>query len=300
MSSANLTVENINFKYDSNDDWALHVDKLNLTTGVVTCIVGPNGSGKSTLLRIASGILKPSAGTVTLDDNDIHSMSRRTIARTMGYLPQESPTLYDYTVDDVIQMGRYAHQKGLVAVNSNDADIVSAAIKTVGLAKYHNRILSHLSGGERRRALIASVLAQQPQLMLLDEPTSGLDIHHASGIFKLLSSLAQAGPGIVIVTHDINLASLFCDRIIILKNGAIKADGTPNEIITTDIMQSLYGHEILIQQHPEIDRPVVLPATGSKRERAVPPAPDPTRERAVPPALGLCDSCTPRRANNET
>ena len=269
MISANLTVENINFKYDSNDDWALHVDKLNLTTSVVTCIVGPNGSGKSTLLRIAAGILKPSDGTVTLDGNELHSMSRRTVARTMGYLPQESPTLYDYTVDDVIQMGRYAHQKGLVAVNSNDADIVSAAIKTVGLTKYHNRILSHLSGGERRRALIASVLAQQPQLMLLDEPTSGLDLHHASGIFKLLSSLAQDGPGIVIVTHDINLASLFCDRIIILKNGAIKADGTPNKIITTDIMQSLYGKDILVQQHPTVDRPIIIPAISGVSENRV-------------------------------
>ena len=272
MSSTNLTIENISFGYDSKDDWTLQVNKLNFTPGVMTCIVGPNGSGKSTLLRIAAGILIPNKGIVKLNNKNIDSMPRRTIAKTMGYLPQESPTLYDYTVGDVIQMGRYAHQQGLVAVNSDDAEIVNNAIEKVALKKYRQRILSHLSGGERRRALIASVLAQQPQLMLLDEPTSGLDIHHASGIFKLLSSLAKNGPGIVVVTHDINLASLFCDRIIILKNGEIKADGTPNKIITTDIMQSLYGHEILVQQHPETDRPVVLPATGSKRECAVPPA----------------------------
>lgn len=263
MNSTNITLENIIFYYNSNDDWKLSVNKLDIISGVMTCIVGPNGSGKSTLLRIAAGILIPVKGTVSLNTNNINSMPRRTIARTMGYLPQESPTLYDYTVDDVIQMGRYAHQKGLVAVNSDDADIVNAAIKTVGLEKYRQRILSHLSGGERRRALIASVLAQQPQLMLLDEPTSGLDVHHASGIFKLLSSLAKDGPGIVVVTHDINLASLFCDRIIIINNGSIKADGTPTEIITNDIMQSLYGKDILVQQHPEIDRPIILPAIST-------------------------------------
>ncbi len=264
MSSANLSIENMKFDYGSNDGWQLAVNKLSFTPGVMTCIVGPNGSGKSTLLRIAAAILKPDKGTVTLDDNDIATMPRKTIARVMGYLPQESSTLYDYTVGDVIQMGRYAHQQGLVALNSDDIKAVDDAIKTVGLEKYRQRILSHLSGGERRRALIASVLAQQPQLMLLDEPTSGLDIHHASSIFRLLASLSRNGPGIVVVTHDINLASLFCDHIIIIHDGKIKASGSPNEIITTDIMQSLYGNEILVQKHPAADRPVVLPAMGAR------------------------------------
>lgn len=262
MSNANLSIENIKFDYGSNDDWQLQVDKLSFIPGKMTCIVGPNGSGKSTLLRIAAGILKPESGIVILDNNDIKSMPRKTIAKIMGYLPQESPTLYDYTVGDVIQMGRYAHQQGLVALNSEDLKAVDDAIITVGLEKYRQRILSHLSGGERRRALIASVLAQQPQLMLLDEPTSGLDIHHASSIFRLLATLSKNGPGILVVTHDINLASLFCDRIIIIHDGKIKATGTPNKIITTDIMQSLYGKEILVQRHPEADRPIVLPAVG--------------------------------------
>lgn len=259
MSSALLTIKDINFSYETSDGWQLLIDELQFMPGQMTGIVGPNGSGKSTLLRIAAGIVIPDTGSVYLDDILLKDLSRRELALKMGYLPQESVALYDYTVTEVVQMGRYAHQSGFAGISAADNQAVANALAVVELEGYKHKMLSHLSGGERRRALIASVLAQQPDLMLLDEPTSGLDINHAAGIFRLLASLSKTGPGIVVVTHDINLAALFCDRLIVVNNGKIFAEGIPENIITEKMMNDLYNNEVLVIPHPQINRPMTLP-----------------------------------------
>lgn len=262
MSEGLVQLRGVSFRYGEGESWGLSLDEMGFEAPGFSCVTGPNGSGKSTLLRIAAGILAPLTGSVALEGQALSDMSRRAIARVMGYLPQETPMLYDYTVEDVVQMGRYAHLHGLGAPDGSDRRAVDRALETVSLSQYRHRMLSNLSGGERRRVLIASVLAQEPRVLLLDEPTSGLDVHHAADIFRLLAGLAADGLGIVTVTHNINLASLFGDRIVILAQGAVRADGHPREVITPEVMRALYGDELLVQRHPDVDRPMVLPGVG--------------------------------------
>jgi iron complex transport system ATP-binding protein len=254
-----LSVHDIQFSYEEGP-WKLTVPSLTLERASCVGILGPNGSGKSTLLRLTAGILTPAAGRVTLDGSDLTLIKRRELARRIGYLPQETPMLFDYTVTDVVRMGRYPHLQGIGLFSAEDQTAVETALQTVGLTELASRPLSHLSGGERRRALIASVLAQDPELMLLDEPTSGLDIHHAAEVFHVVRALADRGIGIMLVTHDLNLVSLFCDRLLLMRGGARFAEGAPSEVLSAENICALYGKDFLIQKHPlHTDRPMVLP-----------------------------------------
>ena len=268
MSEAALRIESVRFSY-ADGTWDLSISDLRFGRERVTCIVGPNGSGKSTLLRIAAGILTPSEGVVKLRDRPLASMRRRTVARSLAFLPQETPSLFDYTVEEVAQMGRFAHGQGLGALSQRDLAATERALAAVDMAGMRKRPLSHLSGGERRRALIASVLAQEPDILLLDEPTAALDIHHAAAVMRLLSGFEADGPSVVIVTHDINLAALFGARLLLLANGRIRADGTPAEVVRADIMQQAYGEDILVREHPETGGPMIMARRQDTRERSV-------------------------------
>lgn len=238
--------------------WDLNVSGLRLGQERVTCIVGPNGSGKSTLLRLAAGILAPAQGTVTFGGARLSRMPRRTIARHIGYLPQESPPLFDYSVEMVVEMGRYAHVGWTGALSVQDRHIVSQALQAMEMTALRNRQLSHLSGGERRRALIAAALTQEPNILLLDEPTASLDIHHAAAVMRLLSGPGTGGRAVVVVTHDINLAALFADRILMIMNGRIAADGTPCRVLRPEVMQKAYGNAVRVWEHPETGGPVLV------------------------------------------
>ncbi|MBL7114684.1 MAG: ABC transporter ATP-binding protein [Kiritimatiellae bacterium] len=252
-------MHNIQFSYDDGP-WELNVDSFTLEKTSCVGILGPNGSGKSTLLRLAAGILNPVAGHITLKGSNLTHLKRRDVARSIGYLPQESPMLFDYTVDEVVRMGRYPHLQGMGLFSVEDQNAVQSALRTVGLEKLASRPLSHLSGGERRRALIASVLAQDPELMLLDEPTSGLDIHHAAEVFHVVRSLANRGIGILLVTHDLNLVSLFCDQLILMREGGRFVEGAPSKVLSEKNVTALYGKDFLVQSHPHHTQcPMVLP-----------------------------------------
>jgi iron complex transport system ATP-binding protein len=258
-----LRLDRVRFAYP-DAAWALRVEAFALQPGTCTGVVGPNGSGKSTLLKLAAGVLTPDAGDVRIDGVPLASLRRREIALRLGYLPQEAPALYDFTVGEVAAMGRYAHQGGgLGLATARDAEAVADALRAVALDGLVDRPLSHLSGGERRRALIASVLAQEPRAVLLDEPTAGLDPHHAAALFRLLHRLSTTGLGVLIVTHDLNLASLFCHRLVMVDRGAVACEGSPREVLTPEALRALYGDELLVRDHPQCaDRPVVLPAAG--------------------------------------
>jgi iron complex transport system ATP-binding protein len=267
MQAASLELDGIRFRY-GDGSWDLDVPCLAFGARSLTGIVGPNGAGKSSLLRIAAGVLAPDAGRVTLQGRPMADLRRREIARVLAYLPQDTPSLYDYTVEDVVAMGRYPHLRGLGVAGPGDLAAVSRALDTVGMRDFRRRPLSHLSGGERRRALIASVLAQEPHVLLLDEPTSGLDLHHASDIMRRLARLADGGLGVVLVTHDINLASLFCGRIVLLHRGRVHADGRPQEVIRQDAMASVYGDAVFVGPHPLAGRPMVLPVLAPEADAA--------------------------------
>lgn len=265
MNKTLIHFNGISFTYGENG-WNLSIPDLMLGQERITCIVGPNGSGKSTLLRLAAGILSPPEGEILLGDTSLAGMSRRSIARRIGFLPQETPPLFDYTVRMVTTMGRYPHSDWIGTLTDTDRQAISTALNAVEMDELQNRALSHLSGGERRRAMIAAVLAQQPQLMLLDEPTASLDIHHAAAVMRLVAGFENNnGPKVVLVTHDINLAALFADRLIILRSGKIAADGTPAKVITQEIMEQTYGEDLLVRSHPEGGAPMVVARRTANR-----------------------------------
>jgi iron complex transport system ATP-binding protein len=253
-----LQLSNIWHLYPESS-WKLSIASLAVPSGHVLGIIGPNGSGKTTLLRIAAGILKPNKGTVQINGENISQIKRRIIARTIGYLPQYLTNEYDYTVEELAYMGRYPHLHGWGTMGSHDLTIIQESLEITGMDSLRDRRLSHLSGGERKRAFLASVLAQKPKILLLDEPSSALDIHSGIRFFRLLQKLSSEGIGIAVVTHDLNLASLFSDSILLLHNGKCLSQGQPNKILTNEIIQRVYGSDILIGKHPENDRPTFIP-----------------------------------------
>lgn len=260
-----IELQNIRHSFVGSE-WEMNIPNLTLNANEILGIVGPNGSGKSTLLRIAAAILLPKQGEVKLLQNNIHKMDRRSIARHLGYLPQELTSEYDYTVEDIVSMGRYAHTKGFGRLDQSDRQVIQESLKLTATEPLKNRRLSRLSGGEKKRAFLASVLAQHPQLLLLDEPTSALDVHHQVRFFRLLKNLSQKGMGVTVVTHDLNFASLFCDRLLLLKDGQCLALGSAMEVLSEKNIISVYGKELLLIDHPEIDRPTLLPRFPQKQE----------------------------------
>ncbi|MCK4337873.1 MAG: ABC transporter ATP-binding protein [Candidatus Aminicenantes bacterium] len=248
-----------------DSEWELSLSGLTIIPGEVVGIIGPNGSGKSTLLRIAAGVLSPIKGDVYLAGSDLKQMDRRTIARYMGYLPQELISVYDYTVEDIVRMGRYPYIKGFGAFKEPDQRAVIRSLERTDLTEFKHRRLSSLSGGEKKRVFLASVLAQEPDILLLDEPTSALDIHRQVYFFRLLRELASDGLGIGVVTHDLNMASLFSDRLILLFEGKCFRSGTPGEVLDSSVLKKVYGDGLLLNRHPESHRPAVLPRIGPEK-----------------------------------
>ena len=246
--------------------WALKISSLEILPGEIFCIIGPNGSGKSTLLRIASGVLEPQEGTIQLEGKNIFVLKRRSVARSLGYLPQETVSLYDFTVEEIVKMGRYPHTRGFGTLEKDDRAVVQECLDLTGMTPLRGRVLSRLSGGEKKRAFLASVLAQKPRILLLDEPTSALDIHHQVQFFRLLQRLSRDGMGVAVVTHNINLASLFCDRMMVLSEGEPVVTGPPAEVLKASTVRSVYGDDILLGSHPETGRPTILPKLLSEKK----------------------------------
>jgi len=264
VSKPFLQVKDVRYRYGESS-WELNIPRFSVTAREIVAILGPNSSGKSTLLRIAAGILRPRRGEVILEGSEIGRMDRRWIARRLGYLPQNVASQFDYTVGEVVRMGRYPHLSGLGTLGDSDLEAVDRSLHRTATEAFRERRLSHLSGGERQRVFLASVLAQEPRVLLLDEPASSLDIHHQARLFLLLQDLARGGMGVCVVTHDLNLASLHCDRLLLLADGHPVAEGAPSEVLREELLRSVYGPELLLERHPRSGCPVVLPA-GERHE----------------------------------
>jgi len=261
MTDGVLTLDGIEHRY-GEDGWRLHAISLAVDEGNVLGIIGPNGSGKSTLLRIGAGVLQPAAGAVRLRGRALAGLSRREVARELGYLPQAVSSAFDYTVEEVVAMGRFPHLHGAGFLAQSDLDAVERCLRETAVEPYRGRCLSSLSGGERQRVFLASVLAQEPRALLLDEPTTALDLHHQTRFFALLRRLAAQGMGVAVVTHDVNLASLYCDRLALLREGRLVELGAPADVLTEAVLRATYGDEVLLERHPTSGRPIVLPAGG--------------------------------------
>jgi iron complex transport system ATP-binding protein len=262
-----LEVSDADFRY-ANSDCGINGVSLQLQPGQMTGLIGPNGAGKSTLMQIAAGLLTASNGSVRIKDQDISSMSRRQIAKHLGYQPQMTDAgIFDHTVHEVVSLGRYAHTEGLGFLVANDLKIIEEAMVQTDTLGFRKRRLTELSGGERQRVLLASVLVQQPEILLLDEPGTGLDIHHQSSLFTMLREQAKDGMAVAVVTHDLNLASMFCDKVVLMAEGKIVAQGNVESVIQQDILQKVYGNSILVDKHPILDRPAVftMPIEGGAK-----------------------------------
>ena len=233
-----LTINKLSFNYTGIQ--VLKDVELELGLGEILSIVGPNGSGKSTLLKCINRILKTTQNTVLIDGKDTSKLNLKELSKIMGYVPQSSTSTFPFTVFDVVLMGRkpYIHWN----LSEQDNEIVAEMLDFLGIGELAMRHFNELSGGEQQKVIVARALAQQPQILLLDEPTSSLDIKHQLEILCMLRSLTQSKERSVIVTmHDLNLASRFSDRMIMLKQGKIFAGGTPELVLTEENIEKVYG-----------------------------------------------------------
>ncbi len=233
---------------------------LDVPSGGRVGILGPNGSGKTTLLKLLAGVLAPSPGQVTLDGTPMTSLSRRHVARRIAMVPQHTHPAFDYTVLELVLMGRYPHLGAFQVEGSADLDIARAALDATGTAEFWSRPFSTLSGGEQQRVVIASALAQQADLLLLDEPTASLDPGYQLEIASLLRELHRdRGVGIVMATHDLNLAASVCETVVLLDEGHVIAAGPTAEVLTRESIARLYGIDADVAFHREAGHLVVVP-----------------------------------------
>ena len=265
MNDNILHVDNVCYSY-KHSNWKLNSIELSIKRKDFIGIVGSNGSGKSTLLKIAAGILSPSQGRVLLENKPINKIPRRKLAQKIGYLPQRINTDFDFSVKEVISMGRFCHSKGLGIITENDDQIINDCMNETETFSLQNRTITELSGGERQRVMMASVLAQQPELMLLDEPVTGLDLHHQISLFKLLAQFSQKGMAVVVITHDLNLASQFCDKILVLNRGQEEIFDSVEKVFNRLGQMDSYSENISILRHPINQKPAVLPYYNQNKD----------------------------------
>ncbi len=250
-----LRVEGVSFHY-------LHFDlapvSFDAHSGDVVAIIGPNGSGKSTLLEVVSGHLKPQAGKVTLDGEDLHHLPPRPLARRVGLARQETILLFSFEVREFIRQGRHPHLGRNLFESPEDERWVDWAMEKTRLTEFAGRRVLEMSSGEFQRAVLARTLAQRPQLLLLDEPTANLDIGYQIEMFRLLRNLAISERFIaVVVTHELNLASQLADELILMERGRCLAKGTAEQVLQPDLLSRVFRTPILVDQNPSSGRPRV-------------------------------------------
>jgi len=253
----NLRLDNVNLGYGKRT--VLHDISFDAKPGEMLGIIGPNGSGKSTLIKGITRLIKPSSGQIFLDGTSIADMNQQDLARLVAVVPQ-NPTLPEpFTALEVVLMGRTPHLGLLRYEGEKDLAIVQKAMKATQTLAFAERRVGELSGGERQRLTIARALAQEPKIILMDEPTANLDINYQIETLDLASQLCREQDLIVVVTlHDLNLASQYCDRLIMLSNGKVYCNGTPKIVINAQAIKEVYGAEVYVYPHPLNDLPATL------------------------------------------
>ncbi|GAB2629232.1 ABC transporter ATP-binding protein [Streptomyces capparidis] len=249
------------------------VDRLSLDvgTGRIVGLVGPNGSGKSTALRCVYRALRPTSGAVLLDGTDLASLPLRDSARSVAALTQEHHTELDFTVAEVVALGRAPHSRGNAPLTARERELCERAMARLDVAHLARRSVLTLSGGERQRVLVARALVQEPRVLVLDEPTNHLDVRHQVG---LLSFLRGSELTVLTALHDLNLAAAVCHRVAVLAHGRLVAVGTPAEILTPGLVREVFGVAATVVRHPRTGVPQLLydlvPGEGATRADALP------------------------------
>jgi len=239
---------------------------LDVRAGEFLGIIGPNGAGKSTLLKLMAGLLRPRRGSVRVFGRELRAIGRAEVARTIGVVLQENPFAFDYAVSDVVMMGRNPYLGRFQSPGRQDRQVVTSALEFVDALLLRDQRINAISAGERQRVVLARALAQEPKILMLDEATSHLDIAHQQMIVRILVELNRQGRTVILLSHDLNLAALYCSRILLLDRGRIAACDVPERVITDGLIRSVYGVEALVTRHPETGRPqVVLPVAADHR-----------------------------------
>ena len=261
-STAGLTL-----RYPGAARPALDDVTLDIPQGRCTAILGPNGAGKSTLVQLLLGTLAPSAGRAEFEGRATAQWARRDFARAVGVVPQIEEATFPLTVRELVSMGRYPHLGPWRREGEADRRAIDAALATCDVLDMADRPLRTLSGGERQRARVARALAQEPRALVLDEPTASLDVRHEMAIFELLPTLCARGATVLVVTHHLNLAARYADRLVLLHRGRVAADGPPAAVLTRSLVEAVYGWPVTITPHPgpgpDAGVPQVIPLAGA-------------------------------------
>jgi iron complex transport system ATP-binding protein len=255
-----LQASEVSFAYRDGTPFVLDRVSTSIARGDLVGILGPNGSGKTTLLKLLGGTLTPSSGSVSLNGRVLADWSRRDAARRIAYVPQDTYAPFDFTVLDIVLMGRFPHLGAFALEGPEDLAIARRALEETGTAALEARSFSTLSGGEKQRVVIAGALAQSPELLLLDEPTASLDVGHQLEVQLLLRQLnADRGVTMVLSTHDLNFSAAMCRRLVMLRDGRILADGPTEAVLTPANIKALYNVDADVQRHPRAGHLTVTP-----------------------------------------
>ncbi len=247
---AEWKVERVRFRYADAERDAIGGVSMGVAAGSCTAVLGPNGSGKSTLLRLMLGTLEPAGGSVEFRGRAVGEWSRREMARQIGVVPQSEEAPFPMTVRQLVAMGRYPLLGPWRREGATDRLAIANALERCDVATLADRAISTLSGGEKQRVRVARALAQEPRVLALDEPTLALDIRHEMSIFEILHGLVTTGVTVVIITHNLNLAARYADRLILLDRGKIAAAGTPGEVLRHELLERVYRWPVTITEHP--------------------------------------------------
>jgi len=251
-----LQIKDIGFRYQKKQ--VLRRVSFDVKKGEIIGIIGPNGSGKTTLLKIIDGLLFPQEGEILVEGEFLRQKNRKELAGIIAFVPQEFSLVFPFSVQEIVMMGRYPHLNNLRFEGNDDYRIVREAMEMTDTLHLSKRMIHHISGGERQRVLIARALAQKPRIILLDEATAFLDIKYQIALFELIKKLNKLrGLTVIVVTHDINLAGQYTDRIILLQEGKIHSIGTPGQVITEGNINEVYEADVLVDKNPRTGAPRV-------------------------------------------
>ena len=255
-----IEARGVSFTYPRGERTILRDVSLLLQPGAIVGLLGPNGCGKTTLLRLLSGMLKAQSGDVLIDGRPVAALTRRHIARRIAVVPQETHATFDFTVIDVVLMGRYPHLGPFELEGPADLDIARQALEATGTRHLESRPFASLSGGEKQRVVIAGALAQTADVMLLDEPTASLDLAYQLEVAALLRNLNRTrGTTMVVCTHDLNMAASLCDEVVLLRDGAVLAHGPTADTITVDSIAATFGVAADVHFHAAAGHLAVVP-----------------------------------------
>jgi iron complex transport system ATP-binding protein len=243
---------------------------LELRAGEVLCLLGPNGGGKTTLMKTLLGLLPAIAGRVRIDGRDIAHLSRRQLARIVGYVPQAHAAFFPFAVLDIVLMGRNAHIGLFAAPSHADREVAERALAMLGIGHLKERVYTEISGGERQLVLIARALAQEPRILVMDEPTASLDFGNQLRVLQQIAALARSGIAVLFSTHDPDHVFLCGDRVALLHDGGMEALGPPEAVITPASLKRLYGVEVQVVELPDHETRTCVPSVHGLRERQPP------------------------------